>query len=295
MRLSWRLHRRSLLRAFWLTLAVASQSSCTPSLEQGPHRLFTSAEEDANLRTQLGLPDFNKYLRLSPEERVGYRNNYITARKYAIDIAYSNYEASLTREQQSVGVLAADANIVLNSAASLFAPVGTKNILSAAAAGVTGVKANYADEVLRKSSIELLQTQMRTNRNVVWSNIMRHLGDSDAVYPIALALSDIEEYYRAGTIPGAILKAQATISAAEQTAQDNKQEAIVFALSNSAAQVLLRNELTRGGKYNVKLDQDLKLALRKHPEVTVPLAVIVGDPRYSGLAVELAHEVGLTP
>ncbi|MBZ9998556.1 MULTISPECIES: hypothetical protein [unclassified Mesorhizobium] len=286
----------SLRRVLWLTLLAASQTSCTPSLDQGPHRLFTSAEEDANLRSQLGLPNFNRYSRLLPGERVSYRNNYITARKYAIDIAYSNYEASLTREQQSVGVLAADANIVLNSAASLAAPVGTKNILSAAAAGLTGAKSAYSDEVLQRSTIQLLQTQMRANRAVVWSNIIRRLGDSDAAYPMALALSDLEEYYRAGTLPGALLKAQATISAAEQIAQDDQQEAIVFNLSTSTAQVLLRNALTQGGKYNFELDHKLQSALRaSHPEIKVKLAVIVGDARYSALAAELARDVGLMP
>ncbi|WP_210237627.1 hypothetical protein, partial [Mesorhizobium sp. M8A.F.Ca.ET.142.01.1.1] len=95
------------------------------------------------------------------------------------------------------------------------------NILSAAAAGLTGAKSAYSDEVLQKSTIQLLQTQMRANRAIAWSNIIRRLGDSDASYPMALALSDLEEYYRAGTIPGALLKAQATISAAEQSAQDD--------------------------------------------------------------------------
>ncbi|RVD55403.1 hypothetical protein EN828_25230 [Mesorhizobium sp. M2D.F.Ca.ET.185.01.1.1] len=192
-------------------------------------------------------------------------------------------------------MLSADANIALNSAASLVAPVGTKNILSAAAAGLTGAKSAYSDEVLQKSTIQLLQTQMRANRAIAWSNIIRRLGDSDASYPMALALSDLEEYYRAGTIPGALLKAQATISAAEQSAQDDKQEAIVYQISKAPAQVLLRNALAPGGKYNTELEKKLLIALKSHPDVKVKLAVIVSDPRYSELAAELARDIGLIP
>lgn len=261
-------------------------TGCTPFL-QGPQRLYDIGTESAQIKSQIGPPDFSYYKSRSLEERRAYRNNYITVRMYAIDLAYTDYETSLTAGRQGAAFLATTANIALNTTSTLVSPPGTKDILSGVAAGLTGAKSAYNDEVLLKSTIQLLQTQMRTNRAIVASRILKRLGDDDASYPLALALSDLEDYYRAGTLTGAMIKAQAGVSADEQAAQAAKQSVISYNVSTSPGQVALANALTAGGQVDRAL-----LARVEAKSNGVTVGRLVTDPQYASLADKIARDLG---
>ncbi|MER9456245.1 hypothetical protein [Mesorhizobium sp. M0478] len=271
---------------FALLISAVGIAGCTPFL-QGPERLYAVSAETAEIKNQVGQPDFNFYKTNSLEGRRSYRNNYVTARMYAIDLAYTDYETSLTTGRQGSAFLATATSIALNTTSTLVSPVGTKDVLSGIAGGLTGAKSAYNDEVLLKSTVQLLQTQMRTNRAIVSSRILRRLGDDDASYPLPLALSDLEEYYRAGTLTGAMLKAQAVVSADEQAAQVAKQSVISYNLSTSPGQVALANALTVGGQVDRAL---LARLAAKSNGVTIDR--LLSDPQYAALADKIARDLG---
>ncbi|MBZ9603313.1 hypothetical protein [Phyllobacterium chamaecytisi] len=212
---------------------------------------------------------------------------------YAIDVAYTAYEASLTTESQTFGFLSSTAANAATTTATLITPVGTKNILTGSASFLNATTANFNDSVLFKQTTQLLQTQMRANRAAVASLIIRRMRQSDSDYPLAFALSDIEEYYRAGTLTGGVIKANATVSAAEQLAQDDKEAAIVYSLSRDSASVLLRNSLVQNGKYNAAQAEKLK-SLLKRRGVTERLEIVISNPTYSSEAAQLARDAGLS-
>lgn len=290
--LSERFSARHLSGKIIVIALCAMTVSCTTSLQSGPQRLFTVAQETALIRQQVGPPDFKFYSASSTADRVKYRNNYIAARMYAMDVAYTEYENALTTERQTVGFVGSSANIALNTAATLFTPTSTKTAISAVAAGLSGTRAAYNDEVLLKNSVDLLQTQMRANRANVAATIFRRMSHDDSVYPLAMAMSDLEDYYRAGTMTGGIIKAQSTVSAAEQVAVENKEAAILYQISERPSQIALRNALAPNGVYNQSLAAKLKASLSRD-NISVKLGDIVTNPQYGQLADKLAAELGI--
>ncbi|RWE78123.1 hypothetical protein [Mesorhizobium sp.] len=198
---------------------VSSLAGCLPSLSDGPPRLVSVAEETQALRQTVGFPDLTN-------TSSAYRNAYVTTRMYAIDLAYSQYEASLTHERQDVSFIADVTNIGLTGTASLAGAAETKAILAGIAAGLTGAKSSYTNDILFSRTVEVLQTQMRANRAEVATRIIGNLKKPTAVYPIQFALSDLEDYYRAGTLSGAMIAVGSTVATKELVAEQTKAQAI---------------------------------------------------------------------
>ncbi|WP_131120125.1 hypothetical protein [Lichenihabitans psoromatis] len=119
---------------------------------------------------------------------------------------YLDYEAKLTRESQEEGFLGTLATSGLTSAAATVGGQEAK-ILATTAAGLAGVGEAYNKDVLVDRTVALLQEQMRAQRKLVRANVLGRLQFPIADYPLELALSDVETYYRAGTITGALIGA----------------------------------------------------------------------------------------
>jgi hypothetical protein len=200
---------------------------CLPSAGNGPQRLFTVDEETESIRAQIGPVQFDRYYALPEAERATYRNEYVTARMYAIDLAYNAFEAALTKERQRTGFAATTANLGLTTAATLVSPPGTKDLLTSAATVLTGLKAAYNDDILLAHTIELLQTQMRASRATVSTNIIKGLQAGIAQYPLTAALSDVEAYYQAGTITGALVKLNETVGTTARNAEITKNDVVL--------------------------------------------------------------------
>jgi hypothetical protein len=154
--------------------------------------------------------------------RVKYRNDWIAARMYAIDIQYTAYESALTRERQSVSFGAAATTLGLTTASGLIAPVATKNLLTGLAGFVTGTRAAYDNDILLAHSVQWIQSQMQATRATVYNRILTGMRLSTTAYPLAAALSDLEAYYRAGTFTGGLLATSQVVAGDAQAAEDDK-------------------------------------------------------------------------
>lgn len=142
--------------------------------------------------------------------------NYVTERMYEIDLEYGIYFAKLTNEYQA-GSVAGDLAILGLTAGSTLAPaVVTKTILSATSTAVTGAKAAVDKDVLLSNTIQILQNTMETNRGQIRNSILSNLNNRSLNYTYWQALSDLENYYRAGTVPGALEALQAATGSAAQ-------------------------------------------------------------------------------
>jgi hypothetical protein len=201
-------------------------AGCLPSTQTGPPRIFAVDDEAANIKSQFQLPNFSQYATLSESDKIEYRDTLITARMYGIDLEFSKYELALTRERQDVSFAGDVTNIGLTSAVPLVGAVATKNILGTTASGLTGVKTAYSDDVLMNRTVQILQTQMEASRAKVAAHILTHIGSSSAKYPLATALSDLEDYYRAGTITGALIDVSTTVSNDVQDERAAKDQAL---------------------------------------------------------------------
>jgi hypothetical protein len=184
-----------------LAFALMLNSGCSDIL-LGPDRVYSLQEQVAFLKSQ--APPF-----VTP--RTPYElNEYVTERMFEIDLEYNSYFTRLTRDSQIASV-AGDGAILTLTALSTVAPasaVAYKTAYSAAATGVTGFKAAVDKDVLLSHTIQILQTQMETSRahirNRINSNLQAAMKTPPIPYTVWQALSDIEDYYRAGTLPGAL-------------------------------------------------------------------------------------------
>ncbi|MGH6709244.1 MAG: hypothetical protein ACREEK_09765 [Bradyrhizobium sp.] len=174
-------------------LGVAALSTGCVSVADGPERLYPVNVETQGIRDNIPKIDFIQFVGLSESARVKYRNDWIAARMYAIDIQYTTYEAALTKERQNVGFGATVATLGLTTASGLLTPVVTKNVLTGLAGVVTGSRAAYDNDILFAHSVQWIQSQMRTQRVIVSQRILRGTRLSTIEYSLAAALTDLED------------------------------------------------------------------------------------------------------
>jgi hypothetical protein len=210
-----------LLWAFAIGFAL---SGCIPSTHP-PERLYPIAYEMDLIRTSQGdlVSQYRTFLS-SPDQAKLIRNEIIAQRMYAIDVQYTLYENALTRETQEVGFGALTTAEGLSTAATLVAPAATKTILSAAATAVLAIKGHYDSEVLLAQSMRNIQKQMRASRNLVAAGISAKLVQSVTDYPLSAALSDLEEYYSAGTLTSGVIDTSTTVGIRETETKNIKQD-----------------------------------------------------------------------
>jgi hypothetical protein len=188
----------------------------------GPDRPIT-IEQDVAFIGPLAEPDLAGFLSLPLSRQASVRNQVITARMYIIDMEYSKYESNLTQAIEDEGLAATLVSMGLTTSASLIAVQSTSHILSGTATVVTGADKAISEKLLLNNTIQALQTQMRTDRKEAAAEITaKMLSSSIDVYPLPMALSDVEHYRQVGTIASALIGLSRTLANADQLADKAK-------------------------------------------------------------------------
>ena len=206
-----------------VVLLAAALSGCIAST-RNPERLIPVPVEMEALAVDQStlIASYNDAIRGNSAGARTIRNEIITRRMYAIDVQYTQYENALTREGQEIGFGALTTATGLSSAATLVAGSTTKSILSAAATGVLATKGHYESEILLAQTIRTIQKQMRASRNAISMNILAKMNQSVADYPLWSALSDVEDYYNAGTLTTGIIDTSTTVGIQEAESRVQK-------------------------------------------------------------------------
>jgi hypothetical protein len=212
-------------KLLWTFAVALALSGCIPSTHP-PERLFPIAYEMDLIRTSQGdlASQYSANFLSSPAQAKLIRNEIIAQRMYAIDVQYTLYENALTRETQEVGFGALTTAEGLSTAATLVTPAATKSILSGAATAVLAIKGHYDSEVLLAQAMRNIQKQMRASRNMIAAGISAKLVQSVSDYPLSAALSDLEEYYAAGTLTSGVIDTSTTVGIRETETKNIKQD-----------------------------------------------------------------------
>jgi hypothetical protein len=208
------------VRSFLLLSALAG---CAIT-DGGPARVYTVADEVD--QAKLMLPDLlNQYnsLTLSTDPkseglRVYYRNEYVARRMYIIDVEYSAYEAYLTSGRQIFGFGSDTVSQAINVAGAITTSGATSRVLNGLAGGVTAVNGYYDKDLVIAKSLQIIEADMRAQRDIVAQNILIGRGESSSTYPLSAALSDLEDYYRAGTFNSGLIQATGQAANAQNNA-----------------------------------------------------------------------------
>jgi hypothetical protein len=195
-----------------ITLAAALLSGCA-SLKT-PERLYDPAAEFTAIRGDVDA-DTTALKSLKKKEARHKRNEIIAARKYSIDLQYTQYETALTHEAQAADFAAKAATIALGTTAEFIPVDHTARMLSGIGTGAASLDSAYNEKVLRAQLIQDVQSAMRAGRHERAAVIYANMRCSVKTYPLAMALSDLEAYYRAGTFPAGLIKLSHTVTKEE--------------------------------------------------------------------------------
>src|SRR5262249_46089227 len=131
----------------------------------------------------------------------------------------------------------------LNAAGAVVGGAEAKSALAAASGGIVGAKGAVDKDLFYQKTLPALIAQMSAQRKVVLVDIRRGLTLDVDQYPLQQALVDLENYYAAGTIPGAINAIVQDAGATSQTAQlELRRDAAFVQNQANAASILARVE-----------------------------------------------------
>jgi hypothetical protein len=208
----------------------------------GPDRPIT-INDDVEMVSGLARPDIAAFSRSSLAQQASTRNEIVTARMYIADMQYHAYESQLTRDIETEGLAAALANIGLTTSATLIPVAQTKTLLSGIATGLSGAERAFNEKVLLSNTIQALQIQMRADRKeqagVIYAKMFKANGITPiSEYTLPMALSDVDNYYQAGTVNSALLGLQKTVASKEASSSQAKDSAGPNAAEVAAVKII---------------------------------------------------------
>jgi hypothetical protein len=169
-------------------------------------------ERSANVKTE--LQSLSSYFsstvittynaKLNDASKKEYRDEVITARIRAIDLNYNEFVKNISEEAKKLNIGSDSAVLILGAAGAVSTITSTQAILAATSATVTGVKSSIGKNAFFDSTLLALVSQMQANRKQVLVNLYIGLELGVKNYSLMRALIDIEDYFQAGTIIGAV-------------------------------------------------------------------------------------------
>jgi len=189
--------------------------------ETPPNPTKVLEEIDAEYKEALG----KMYGSENASAKKSIRNKLIETRMAVIDANFKEFEAGLVKENVRVDFGIALLGIGVGAAGSLAAETMSQ-ILSAVSGGLAGAQAAYGKAVLYDKAMAALIAQMHASRKTVAAQIFQRWSLDIDKYPLWMARTDLDAYYFAGSLPGAILSTAADAKTKDKEADVLLQRAI---------------------------------------------------------------------
>jgi hypothetical protein len=257
-----------------------------------PRRVTEPDADIAELKDQLGATAIRDCLK-APD--LGCRNRIIGARMYATDIRFSQFEEALFRDTRRGGFNATLATLGLSTAAAA-STGGAAQALSGLSALIIGGREAFQKEVLSERTVIAIHTAMRARRAQVALRLRGALEEPIARYPLEAALADLDAYYNAGTVLGALVSITETVGARAEEAEAELRDQLSFRLDAEATKLGL---LVCGSDKDCKAPNvaELQRAKACWPQVGVPETTLMLDfvlqPRFARERGLVARCLGL--
>jgi hypothetical protein len=196
--------------------AVVLIAGCATFQGGMPDLPFNTEEELGIVKTNLkDAASVNAYY-TSPS--VESRNKFIASRLVITNIEYLKYIKNLSAEESQIHSAADILVLSLDVAATAFSPATTKTILSSVSSITGGTKLAIDKNAYAGKTMSALISAMNAQRKEVLKRIVVGSAMSLNGYPFEQALSDINDYYLAGTINGALSSIQRDAAVKEANA-----------------------------------------------------------------------------
>lgn len=189
--------------AFLIAIPIAMSGCNSPQLR--PQRPFELSKVEATLDT-----DFDELLKAyyeasaGSDERKSKRNELLDRAVLVTDIKYYEFVESFSTFKKRKDTTSEIGIAALSGTAAVIEPLGTSQILSAIAGGVSTSNIAFNKNYFYEQTTQALISSMDARRLQVRAEITARAALDESVYSLQAALADIERYYNAGTFEGAL-------------------------------------------------------------------------------------------
>ncbi len=227
------------VKAFVSLLASLLLSGCV-SFSSYPKPTTDTKSELTALAPWLSADVLTAYAAKSGADKRAYRDDVLNARIRAVNLRFTEFVQRLDEDRRRLNVGTDWTVIALNGTASLVTPNSTKSILSAISGGVVGAKGSVDKNLFFDKTMPVLIAQMEANRRDVLVKIRTGMNQDTDHYPLTNGLIDVEDYYTAGSLNGAITAIGASSGdTIKQADQKLKQAAESDYVEDDAGKLLL--------------------------------------------------------
>jgi len=140
---------------------------------------------------------------LEPLDQAG-RNRLLDDLTYLIDRNYYAFESDFYVGGATFDTITDLAILSLGAIGALIEPASVKSILAAVSAGLAGARVSIQKNFFQEQTFQALIAKMRAGRLRVLARLRGGQTRLLAEYGISRGLADLEDYYNAGTIAGAL-------------------------------------------------------------------------------------------
>jgi hypothetical protein len=223
------------------------------------------------------------------------RNQMIETRMAVIDAHFMEFQAGLVKENVRADFLIALIGVGVGGAGALASETASQ-ILSAVSGGLAGGQAAYSKAVLYDKAMSALIAQMQASRKAVAVAIFERWNEDIDQYPMWMARTDLEAYYFAGSLPGAIIATAADAKVKDADAEDKLAKLRANKFSEDQAAVAIQKFLfPPDGKSTNTPDagnvKKLRDWLDKSPVAGLPVANFVTNPELRSLRERAIREI----
>lgn len=198
----------------------------------------------------------------SADEQKRIRNAMIERRMAVIDAYFKEFRAGLVKENVRSEFGIALVGIGVGGAGALVTETASQ-ILSAVSGGLAGAQAAYGKAVLYDKAMSALLAQMEAGRKAMAAQIFQRWNLGLEQYPMWMARKDLDAYYFAGSLPGAILGTAADAKEKEKQAD----EQIKLVRSSGFTAKLKKAKAIGDRLKNLTSDQALAVAKAMEPHI----------------------------
>ena len=212
---------KTLLRSVLFGLITWALAGCA-SLQQsgGPAPLQLSVvQRDALALASDDLVADKAQIEASGDDakRMLLRNSFIGNRLVLLDANFLNYLRSLTADRRTLDSATEGSVLGLSVLGTVVDTARAKENLAALVAVVTGLKSNVDKNYFGNRAMDALAQTMVTRRKEVLARIIDALPASMTTYSMVSARADLNDYYDAGTMDGALRAIHADASKRDET------------------------------------------------------------------------------
>lgn len=281
-------------------LATALTLAGCASFSGGPDPLVSANDEIAALESSFDSDQVLAYFAAPPGSptRTNLRNQIVSTRLYALDLRFADYVRDLSKELRG-GAFGADAlSIALTGAATIIDPSTATTVLAGIDTAIKGARQAFNKEILVEQTLPVLLTQMQADRTRVATQIWYSLANrSDSEYPLPLALAQLQDYYRAGTIAGALISVNESASQSAAAASEDFSSKVLQVQFGENRYTRILNEYINAAPNadeETRRLQQVQAEIDKAGEqVLAPFLINSNDQRYRPLQKRIVENLNL--